>query len=92
MRTYSYKYQEKYHLRLNEKYKLVRQFKSQPCLDCGNTFPPECMDFDHVRGEKKFTVATAMNYSDKSLLTEIEKCDVICSNCHRIRTLARKTC
>ncbi|MDP4236659.1 MAG: thiamine pyrophosphate-dependent dehydrogenase E1 component subunit alpha, partial [Bacteroidota bacterium] len=30
----------------------MRELKTKPCLDCGNSFPPECMDFDHVRGEK----------------------------------------
>lgn len=64
--------------------------KSMPCLDCKGTFPPVCMDFDHVRGEKRFDIS---NNHDKvslvRLLEEIAKCDVVCSNCHRIRTALR---
>ncbi len=50
------------------------------------------MDFDHRDGEvKKFNVAHAMRFSTlNALLREIAKCDIICSNCHRIRTHNRK--
>lgn len=66
--------------------------KDVPCVECGNIFPPECMDFDHVRGEKLFAVGLAIRspMSWDRLLREIEKCEVVCSNCHRIRTKARR--
>ena len=32
---------------------LILELKSKPCLDCGNVFPPECMDFDHRDPEEK---------------------------------------
>lgn len=63
--------------------------KSKPCLDCGNVFPPCAMDFDHVRGEKKFNISKSGLWKWKYVLEEIEKCDLVCSNCHRIRTLKR---
>jgi hypothetical protein len=48
------------------------------------------MDFDHVRGEKKFNIGpTAAANSVKMILEEAKKCDIVCSNCHRIRTRAR---
>lgn len=49
------------------------------------------MDFDHVRGVKKYNISTAIfknNYSVDRVLLEINKCDLVCSNCHRIRTFA----
>jgi len=65
--------------------------KSAPCLDCGNTFDPVCMDFDHRPGEaKKFGIA---RFGDRPLgvvLQEIAKCDLVCSNCHRLRTHRRR--
>jgi hypothetical protein len=48
------------------------------------------MDFDHVRGEKKFGIAICINRAWKLLEAEITKCDVVCANCHRIRTRQRK--
>ena len=66
--------------------------KDKPCLDCGNRFPAECMDFDHVRGEdKKINVAAAWRWmTPEDLQVEVDKCDLVCSNCHRTRTKKRK--
>lgn len=64
----------------------VDSLKSDPCKDCGCTFPPECMDFDHIKGNKLFEIHGKIMGNKQALLSEIAKCDVICSNCHRIRT------
>lgn len=48
------------------------------------------MDFDHVRGEKAFSIAVRYVHSLDKLFAEIEKCDIVCANCHRIRTQARR--
>lgn len=49
------------------------------------------MDFDHVRGRKLFNVAVgAFNVTEEKLLVEIDKCDVVCANCHRQRTHERQ--
>lgn len=68
---------------------LLHRMKAAPCADCGGTFDPVCMDFDHRPGEHKaFTISG--NPGGRSLdatLAEIAKCDVVCANCHRIRTL-----
>jgi hypothetical protein len=70
---------------------LIEKTKKQPCMDCGHRFPAVCMDFDHVRGPaKKYTISSAYRcISMDRLKEEIAKCDVVCSNCHRIRTAAR---
>ena len=65
------------------------EIKAKPCMDCGGSFPPECMDFDHRDpSTKKFDVsgAAVSGRSIESVQAEVEKCDLICSNCHRIRT------
>ena len=70
--------------------KLVRDLKDIPCTDCKQSFPTYCMDFDHVRGKKKFTIASnTQRIGKKKLLAEIAKCEVVCANCHRIRTYNR---
>ena len=69
---------------------LVRRAKKKPCADCGGEFPYCVMDFDHVRGEKIGEISRLINRGNLALLLEeIDKCDVICANCHRIRTWKR---
>lgn len=65
--------------------------KLNPCTDCGNEFHPVCMDFDHVKGEKKFNISKAaqLPITTDDLLDEIDKCELVCSNCHRLRTYYR---
>lgn len=66
--------------------------KSAPCSDCGQTFPTVCMDFDHIRGEKLGNIATMINNctSRESIFEEIAKCELVCANCHRLRTHQRR--
>lgn len=65
--------------------------KSKPCMDCEKTFPPECMDFDHRPGEQKlFGIGMGRTRAWENLQREIAKCDLVCANCHRVRTTARK--
>lgn len=76
--------------RLKASYRvLVDGLKNAPCLDCGGTFPPECMDFDHVRGKKCFRIGQMGQRRHDDILSEIDKCDLVCANCHRTRTRNR---
>ena len=59
--------------------------KDVPCADCGIRYPSYVMDFDHLR-DKDFNVSRRTAGSLKTLQTEIDKCEVVCANCHRIRT------
>lgn len=69
---------------------IVTLLKMKPCVDCGGTFHPCAMDFDHVRGEKVVLLSHIARYSSAAaLVSEIKKCDLVCSNCHRVRTAAR---
>ena len=47
------------------------------------------MDFDHIRGKKKFTIALNFKGGKMGLariIEEAKKCELVCANCHRIRT------
>lgn len=69
----------------------IQGLKTAPCQDCGNKFPPVCMDFDHRPGEVKlFGISAAVRYSWDVILAEMAKCDLVCANCHRIRTEERR--
>jgi hypothetical protein len=64
--------------------------KSNPCTDCGNYFPYYVMDFDHL-SDKSFVIGRGyMTQSMIKVIAEIKKCELVCSNCHRIRTHKRK--
>lgn len=69
----------------------LAEVKSKPCEDCGIQYPWYVMEFDHVRGVKvrHVSLLTLFN-TDKELLDEIAKCDVVCANCHRLRTYKNK--
>jgi hypothetical protein len=70
---------------------LVREAKSQPCADCGIRYPYYVMDFDHRDGaSKQFALNSVHRKTKQAILREIEKCDVVCSNCHRERTYQRR--
>jgi hypothetical protein len=82
-----------YHRRREAKRLYVQKVKSEtPCADCQQRFHYCVMDFDHVRGKKRYSIGklAASNLSLKYLLEELENCEVVCSNCHRIRTFSRK--
>jgi predicted nucleic acid-binding Zn-ribbon protein len=59
------------------------------CSDCGYREHSEALDFDHVRGAKEFAISQRVYYSIAKLEAEIAKCEVVCANCHRIRTFER---
>jgi hypothetical protein len=70
----------------------VLENKCVPCADCGVSYPTYVMDFDHIRGIKIKSVArmVADGVSLEALQSEIDKCEVVCSNCHRERTHVRR--
>ncbi len=68
---------------------LIRSEKNRPCMDCGNVFHFSAMDFDHrAPKEKRFSIGAwgRPQSAIHKVRAEIAKCDVVCANCHRIRT------
>lgn len=59
------------------------------CADCGLSGPAEALTFDHVRGEKRFDIGQSWNQGRTRLEEEIAKCEIVCANCHNIRTKRR---
>lgn len=65
--------------------------QSSPCVDCGES-NPLVLDFDHVKGEKVCDISNMVyrSYCVESIQKEIDKCEVRCSNCHRVATHNRR--
>ena len=71
---------------------LIAAAKDEPCQDCGMSYPSYVMDLDHRPDEKKcFNIAAYNDYTSSldKVQHEIDKCDNVCSNCHRQRTHER---
>lgn len=88
-KTYFRKYHNNRHLQIK---KHIWKLKTDAlCLDCGHNFNPWVMQFDHrVSGDKKFEIARSHSYGWDRILEEIEKCDIVCANCHADRTYKRR--
>jgi endogenous inhibitor of DNA gyrase (YacG/DUF329 family) len=73
-------------------YAWMVSLKSQPCTDCKKNYPICCMEFDHVRGKKIHNIGSmfAHTYSRETIELEIAKCELVCANCHKVRTRNRK--
>jgi hypothetical protein len=80
-------------LKLKVQIFLVDYKRAQTCKDCGisGARNPEILDFDHI-GTKKFEIGSWAKsaLSIESVEKEIKKCEVVCANCHRIRTTRRR--
>ncbi len=72
----------------------VRKLKTEfnTCVDCDVQYPPYVLEFDHVDPKTKlFNVGNASSApSMEALIAECDKCDVVCSNCHKTREYKRK--
>lgn len=77
----------------SDRNRIIDEAKAKPCMDCGRVFGPEQLDFDHVRDKKFQNISELRNNGSVSLemlKKELAKCDVVCVNCHRIRTRMRE--
>lgn len=80
---------------------LVKEFidtykRERSCVDCGFSGKefPYVLDFDHLHkgSVKKFNIGSWSRsvLSVVAITKEIKKCELVCANCHRIRTFSKK--
>lgn len=70
----------------------IDNLKSNPCSDCDILYPSQVMDFDHLpQFKKEFTIASVIGkgLAKQTILSEVAKCELVCANCHKIRTISR---
>jgi hypothetical protein len=79
--------------RLTERRAFLDAFKiAKGCTDCGYAIHPAVLEFDHLpQFTKSFDIGRAVYKAAwTGILEEIAKCEVVCANCHRIRTVERR--
>jgi hypothetical protein len=71
---------------------MLDRLRRVPCADCGGQFEPCSMDFDHRDPMAKSSMVPGMigRAGDARILAEVAKCDIVCANCHRTRTIERR--
>lgn len=67
---------------------LITYLRAHPCVDCGET-DIVVLEFDHLRDKRAAISQMIGNQELRTIKAEIEKCDVVCANCHRRRTAQR---
>lgn len=91
MRTEKRKQQQMDHKlrkRAELRIKILDYLDENPCIGCGET-DPLVLEFDHRdRDTKISSVSRLVNdcCSWETIQTEIDKCDILCANCHRRKT------
>lgn len=74
---------------LNEWYDKLKDY---PCLDCSVSYPPYVMEWDHLPQFEKVMNVSKMRVKRlkrETILAEIAKCELVCANCHAVRTYDR---
>ena len=72
------------------KVKICDYLESHPCIDCKEE-NIIVLEFDHLRDKHKDVMRMVANSCAwERVLKEIAKCEVVCCNCHRIRTMTRR--
>jgi hypothetical protein len=65
---------------------LVKYLQEHPCVRCGYT-DIRALEFHHEQGVKEFQISEMLrSYALKRIQAEMEKCVVLCANCHNIQT------
>lgn len=71
---------------LNYMNRLGEYLLAHPCVDCGET-DPLVLEFDHLDPKIKLcNISDIRKGSWERILAEIDKCQVVCANCHKRRT------
>jgi hypothetical protein len=63
--------------------------ESLPCTDCGGYYPYFMTDWDHIGTDKRKPVSRLRSCSWETVMAEVAKCELVCANCHRMRTHER---
>jgi len=70
--------------------KMAIKYLGRICMDCKGIFPDCVFDFHHRDPlMKTATIGSLITHSWEKIKIELDKCDLLCANCHRIRHHAK---
>jgi 5-methylcytosine-specific restriction endonuclease McrA len=75
-------------LRLEFRTKMLKYLSGKSCSVCGES-DIRVLELDHIDpSQKRFTISQAvrLGYKWSEVLAEIQKCQILCANCHKKRT------
>ena len=74
---------------IKEKKAYCIEYLGGKCVKCGAT---ERLEFDHIKREgKKYNIASKLSYKFDNLKEELDKCQLLCYDCHKIKTKSERT-
>jgi hypothetical protein len=78
-------------VRVAENFEFVRNLKANsPCVDCGED-DPVVLEFDHLSNKRaNISDMVLHGFGQETIKIEIEKCEIVCANCHKRRTHKRR--
>lgn len=65
------------------------EFLGGKCKCCGYNGNPAAFEFHHISGTKEFNIGNVSNRAWAIIKKELSKCELLCSNCHRIKHCTR---
>lgn len=91
----THKTQVKQALRHYRKQVIQRWKQMKGCASCGVKLPHYCLDIDHVdpmdKPKRKANLITYLSsLSWINIKKELSKCQILCANCHRMKTHEQK--
>jgi len=96
-KAYHYDHRERHMRQIRARTERVRQearafivdfLRTHPCVDCGES-DIVVLEFDHLRDKRANVSYLIQSAEIQRIKDEIEKCEVVCANCHRRRTSRR---
>lgn len=75
-------------LKVSLRKKMLKYLSDKSCVICGMN-DPRVLEFDHINpSTKNISIARALSNAAKwdAILQEISKCQILCANCHKIKT------
>lgn len=71
--------------------RIVQFLSERCCMDCGES-DLIVLEFDHLRDKRhNISYLVRAGYEWAYILDEIQRCEVVCANCHRRRTAKRSS-
>jgi|AntRauTorcE11897_2_1112592.scaffolds.fasta_scaffold20558_2 hypothetical protein len=78
------KYKNQTKRRIERKLKAI-EYKGGVCFCCGETYPYPAMQFHHRNPDEKESIWNTLRFQSwDKVIEELDKCDLLCANCHSI--------